>query len=68
MAQWFEDLTKTFGDEKMGRRTAMRRMAGTVAGAAFALPRARPFLFGAGVRVGFLLVIGISATSLSGRK
>src|SRR5436305_249056 len=36
MAQWFEDLTKTFGDEKMGRRTAMRRVIGTLAGTAFA--------------------------------
>ncbi len=28
MAQWFEDITKTMADEKMGRRTAMRRVVG----------------------------------------
>ncbi|HJT58964.1 MAG TPA: hypothetical protein VJ761_20815 [Ktedonobacteraceae bacterium] len=32
MAHWFEDLSKTMGNEKMGRRTAMRRVAGTLAG------------------------------------
>src|SRR5689334_576711 len=32
MAHWLEDLTKTMADEKMGRRTAMRHVAGTVAG------------------------------------
>ena len=36
MAQWFEDLTRTIADEKVGRRTAMRRIAGTVAGVALA--------------------------------
>lgn len=36
MAQWFEDLTKTLGDDKIGRRTAIRRVAGTLVGAAFA--------------------------------
>jgi hypothetical protein len=36
MAHWFEDLTKTLGDDKIGRRTAIRRMAGTLAGTAFA--------------------------------
>jgi hypothetical protein len=40
MANWFEDLTKTMADEKMGRRTAMRHVADTVAGivAASAMP------------------------------
>jgi hypothetical protein len=36
MANWFEDVTKTLADEKIGRRTAMRRVAGTVAGVALA--------------------------------
>src|SRR5258706_6785881 len=36
MANWFEDGTKTMADEKIGRRTAIRRVAGTVAGAALA--------------------------------
>lgn len=36
MANWFEDLTKTMVDEKMGRRAAIRRVAGTVVGAAVA--------------------------------
>src|SRR5579864_7053706 len=36
MAHWFEDLTKTLADEKMGRRAAIRRVAGTVVGAALA--------------------------------
>jgi len=36
MASWFEDVTKTLADEKIGRRTALRRVAGTVAGAALA--------------------------------
>lgn len=36
MADWFEDLTKTMGEAKMGRRTAMRRVAGILAGGALA--------------------------------
>jgi hypothetical protein len=36
MANWFEDVTKTLADEKIGRRTALRRVAGTVAGVALA--------------------------------
>ena len=36
MAHWFEDLTKQMADEKMGRRIAVRRVAGTVAGVALA--------------------------------
>jgi hypothetical protein len=36
MANWFEDVTKTLADEKIGRRTALRRVAGTVAGTALA--------------------------------
>ena len=36
MANWFEDLAKTVADEKMGRRTALRRVAGSVAGIALA--------------------------------
>src|SRR5215469_17842988 len=36
MAHWFEDLTKTLGDDQIGRRTAIRRIAGTLAGTAFA--------------------------------
>jgi hypothetical protein len=36
MANWFEDVTKTLADEKISRRTVMRRVAGTVAGAALA--------------------------------
>jgi|SRR6185312_7231240 len=40
MANWFEDLTKSVADEKLGRRKAMRRIAGGVAGvvAATAIP------------------------------
>ena len=30
MANWFDDLTKTIADDKIGRRTAIRRVAGTV--------------------------------------
>lgn len=36
MARWFEDLTKQMADDKIDRRTAIRRVAGTVAGAALA--------------------------------
>jgi hypothetical protein len=36
MANWFEDVTKTLADEKIGRRTALRRVGGTVAGVALA--------------------------------
>jgi hypothetical protein len=36
MANWFEDVTKTLADEKIGRRTALRRVGGTVAGVAVA--------------------------------
>ena len=36
MANWFEDLTKTMADDKLPRRQAMRRIAGTVAGMAVA--------------------------------
>jgi hypothetical protein len=34
MAHWFEDLTRTIADDKIGRRTAIRRVAGGVVGAA----------------------------------
>ncbi len=36
MANWFEDLAKSVGDEKVGRRTVLRRVAGGVVGAALA--------------------------------
>ena len=36
MANWFEDFTKTVADEKIGRRTAIRRVAGTLIGATLA--------------------------------
>jgi hypothetical protein len=36
MANWFEDLTKTVADDKLPRRQAMRRMAGSVTGMALA--------------------------------
>lgn len=36
MADWFEDLSKIMADEQMGRRTAMRRVASTLAGGALA--------------------------------
>ena len=36
MANWFENLTKSVADEKIGRRTALRRVAGGVAGVALA--------------------------------
>jgi hypothetical protein len=36
MANWFEDFTKTIADDKIGRRTAMRRIAGSLASAALA--------------------------------
>lgn len=36
MAHWFEDLTKQMADEKIGRRTAIRRVAGTVTGVTLA--------------------------------
>jgi hypothetical protein len=36
MANWLEDVTKTLADEKIGRRTAIRRVAGTVTGVALA--------------------------------
>jgi hypothetical protein len=36
MANWFEDLTKTMADEKMGRRMAMRCVARILAGGALA--------------------------------
>jgi hypothetical protein len=36
MANWFETITKTLADEKIGRRTALRRVGGTVAGVALA--------------------------------
>ncbi|HZU70297.1 MAG TPA: hypothetical protein VFA09_23710 [Ktedonobacteraceae bacterium] len=40
MANWFETVTKTLADDKISRRTALRRVGGTVAGvaAASALP------------------------------
>ena len=44
MAHWFEDLSKTVADEKIGRRTAMRRVAGTVAGAALASAASKWFI------------------------
>ncbi len=36
MAHWLEDLTKTLADEQMGRRAAIRRVAGIAAGVAVA--------------------------------
>jgi hypothetical protein len=36
MANWFEDLTKTMADDKIGRRTAIRRVAGTAVAVAVA--------------------------------
>jgi len=36
MVHWFEDLTKTMADDKLPRRQAMLRIAGTVAGMAVA--------------------------------
>lgn len=36
MPNWFEDLTKTVADETIGRRTAMRRIAGGIAGVVLA--------------------------------
>jgi hypothetical protein len=36
MAHWLEDLTKTMADDKIGRRTAMRRVLGTMSGVALA--------------------------------
>jgi hypothetical protein len=36
MAHWFEDLTKTMADDKLPRRQAIRRIAGSVAGVALA--------------------------------
>jgi hypothetical protein len=36
MAHWFEDLTKTVADEKLPRRQALRRIAGSVTGMALA--------------------------------
>jgi hypothetical protein len=36
MANWFEDLSKSIADEKLPRRTAMRRVAGGIAGVALA--------------------------------
>ncbi len=35
IANWFEDLTKTLANEKVSRRTTMRRVVGTVAGTVF---------------------------------
>jgi hypothetical protein len=32
MANWFEDLTKTMADEKIGRRRVVRRIVGGIAG------------------------------------
>jgi hypothetical protein len=34
MSDWFEDITKTLADEKLGRRQALKTIAGTVASAA----------------------------------
>lgn len=36
MAHWFEDLTRTMADERIGRRMAIRRVAGTVVAVAIA--------------------------------
>lgn len=36
MANWFEDLTKTLADDKISRRTALQRAAGSIAGVALA--------------------------------
>lgn len=36
MANWFENVTKTLADDKISRRTALRRVGGTVAGVAAA--------------------------------
>ena len=36
MVNWFEDLTKTMADDKLPRRQAIRRIAGSVAGVALA--------------------------------
>ncbi|HZU70301.1 MAG TPA: hypothetical protein VFA09_23730 [Ktedonobacteraceae bacterium] len=36
MANWFEDLSRTVADEKIGRRTAIRRITAGVAGIAVA--------------------------------
>lgn len=36
MANWFDQVTKTLADEKLGRRQALKTIAGTVAGAAVA--------------------------------
>src|SRR5437660_10646506 len=36
MANWFENLSRSVSDEKIGRRKAFRRIAGGVAGAALA--------------------------------
>ena len=36
MANWFDQVTKTMADKKLGRRQAMKTIAGTVAGAALA--------------------------------
>jgi hypothetical protein len=36
MADWFADVTRTMADDKMSRRSAMRRLAGSVAGVTLA--------------------------------
>lgn len=36
MANWFDQVTKTLADKKLGRRQAMKTIAGTVAGVAIA--------------------------------
>ncbi len=36
MAHWFEDVTKTLADEKLSRRTALQRVASSIAGIALA--------------------------------
>jgi len=36
MANWFESVTKTLADDKLSRRSAFRKAAGTVAGVALA--------------------------------
>jgi len=36
MANWFDSITKTLADDKLGRRQALKTIAGTVAGAAVA--------------------------------
>jgi hypothetical protein len=36
MTKWFDEITKTLADDKLSRRQVMRKVAGTIAGAALA--------------------------------